>query len=244
MCNATECIACAVVCVTCLAAEAEEAVHQADSLSANSTNNVVYRPWTGLTDQSVSSVPGVILESLLWDRVVWSRDVARMMQKMGPTLMAKRMEVLKGKKNEISVRTDPWAGIIWIGFSNDVQRVDRISQAVTLLQGEKMSRQTGGCQALMSDWVSALNRALDSDRRAGKKDVAIEEVALERGADWMTELTVVDDCSLAQVFWTFLVTSDADVRLDGKTLHIFRGLSVSPSRFSEEGSSSDNRQMK
>jgi hypothetical protein len=160
-----------------------------------------------------------------------------MIQKMGlgSTLMSNRMEVLKGKKNELSVRTDPWAGIIWIGFSNDVQRVDRISQAVMLLQGEKMSRQTAGCPALMSEWVGAVNRALDSDRAARKKDTAIEEVALERGADWLTECTIVDDCSLAQVFWTFLVTSDADVRLDGKTLIIFRGLSVNPDDIRKRG---------
>jgi hypothetical protein len=218
----TKYLVCTFACLVWLPGAVESAGGEEEQVSATNTMKVPYRPWMELLDHPVESVPGVVLESLLWDRVVWSRDVAKMVGGLSRTLVSQRASSSAGRKKGLSVKSDPWASIVWIGLTNDVQRIDRISRVVSLLQGPRLSQTMAGCPQVMSDWAEVVNKALVADREVEKQHAAIEKVVMEEGFDWVTECTVIDGCSMAQVFWSYLVTSDADVRLDGKILHIIR----------------------
>jgi len=189
-----------------------------------STNDVedTYWGWSGLVDPSRGNAAyGGVVESLLWCRVVWSRDVALLMRKTASELAAKDASPMREVNRELSVRSDPWGEMVWIGLSNDVQRVDRISRAVTMLKPRDVSERLA-CPQQMSDVVGLLNQFLDEDRKAGEKGMAVERVLLEKGYGWVTPC-LARDRPLVQMLWTDLVVSDADVRMDGKTLVIFKG---------------------
>jgi hypothetical protein len=192
--------------------------------SYGGTNDVTdtYWAWQTLVEPSRDSAAyGGVVESLLWDRVIWSRDVALLMQKKALVLTAKDAKPLREFNRELSLRSDPWGDMLWIGFSNDVQRVDRISQGVMMLKVSGMEMPMMPCPQAMADVVALSNDILDKGRRTGMTN-DVEKVVLWEGCDWVTNVLVFEGHPLVRMLWMWLVTSDADVRLDGKTLVIFR----------------------
>jgi hypothetical protein len=140
------------------------------------TNDVAdtYGGWWRFVDSSRGRAPyGGVVESLLWDRVVWSRDVSLLMRKTAAELSAKDAKRLMEFHGEISVRTDPGGDVVWIGLSNDVKRVDRISRVLSALNMPELSTPFMPCSVRMSEMIWVVNDKLAAVHKTGRKDMAV-----------------------------------------------------------------------